>query len=89
MDNGPAHHAKYLSISDNIILLFQPIYCPEVNPIERVWQEIKKYLKGKLFNNLDSLKITLDNILNHFSQTNIASITGYDFILEALSVARI
>ncbi|PSP36194.1 MAG: hypothetical protein BRC57_02920 [Cyanobacteria bacterium QS_8_48_54] len=26
-------------------LLFQPPYCPEVNPIERVWQELKRWLQ--------------------------------------------
>ncbi|MDJ0679789.1 MAG: IS630 family transposase, partial [Xenococcaceae cyanobacterium MO_167.B52] len=32
LDNGRAHLGLDLSIPDNIILLFQPPYCPEVNP---------------------------------------------------------
>ena len=75
-----------MSIPDNIILLFQPPYCPEVNPIERLWKEIKKILKNKVFDRLDFLRKKLANILTEFSQKDIASITGYDFILEALSV---
>ena len=67
--------------------MFQPPYCPEVNPIERFWQEIKKILKNKVFDSLDFLRKTLGNILAQFSKTQVASITGYDFILEALSVA--
>ena len=35
LDNGRGHLGLDLSIPDNIILLFQPPYCPEVNPIER------------------------------------------------------
>ena len=87
LDNGRAHLGLDLSIPDNVILLFQPPYCPEVNPIERFWQEIKKILKNKVFDSLDFLRKTLGNILAQFSKTQVASITGYDFILEALSVA--
>lgn len=32
VDNGAFHKAKDLCIPDNIILLFQPAYCPELNP---------------------------------------------------------
>ncbi|KAB8334747.1 IS630 family transposase, partial [Scytonema tolypothrichoides VB-61278] len=35
-----------------IVLLFQPPYSPQVNPIERLWKELKKRLKWKLFDNL-------------------------------------
>ncbi|MDJ1176051.1 transposase [Roseofilum capinflatum] len=36
------------------MLLFQPAYSPQVNPIERLWQEIKKKLKWQLFDDIDS-----------------------------------
>ncbi len=87
LDNGRANLGLDLSIPDNIILLFQPPYCPEVNPIERFWKEVKKFLKNKVFDSLDFLRKNLANILANFSQEDIASITGYDFILSALSVA--
>ena len=89
LDNGRAHLGLDLSLPNNIILLFQPPYCPEVNPIERFWKEIKKFLKSKIFDSLDSLRNKLDDILAQFSQEDIASITGYGFILEALSAAGI
>ena len=56
LDNGRAHLGLDLSIPDNIILLFQPPYCPEVNPIERFWKEVKKFLKNKVFDSLDFLR---------------------------------
>jgi len=36
MDGG-FHNSLNLSITENVILLFQPAYSPEVNPIERLW----------------------------------------------------
>ena len=38
LDNGSFHQALNLSIPDNIMLLFQPPYTPQVNPIERLWR---------------------------------------------------
>ena len=63
------------------------IISSEVNPIERFWKEVKKILKNKVFDRLDFLRKKLANILAEFQQTDITSITGYGFILEARSVA--
>lgn len=70
-------------------LLFQPPYTPQVNPIERLWKEIKEYLKWDLFDNLESLRNQLEQILSKLTPKVIASVTGWDFILQALSVANI
>lgn len=106
LDNGRWHIWSGLDIPDNIILIFQPPYSPQVNPIERLWKEIKKrenplrgfpplrilskkYLKWELFDNLDRLKQKLSQVLSRLTQSRIASITGWDFILDALFVANI
>lgn len=87
LDNASFHETLYLNIPDNIILLFQPPHCPEINPIERLWEELKEDLSWDLFNNLDHLRTKVQNILNSLSKQAIASVTGWNFILEALSVA--
>ena len=89
VDNGRPHTAKKLEIPDNIILLFQPPYSPELNPIERLWQALKQDLKWELFSNLDELHYFLDRALKKLTPECIASICGYSFILDALSVANI
>lgn len=89
VDNGLFHKAKKLEIPPHIILLFQPPYCPELNPRERVWQHLKKDLKWELFENLDHLRTKVAELLAGLTSEHIASLTGYDFILDALSVANI
>ncbi len=112
LDNGRWHIWSGLDIPDNVILIFQPPYTPQVNPIERLWKEIKKrenplrgsdagkpflplrilskkHLKWKLFDNLDRLKQKLSQVLSRLTPSKIASITGWDFILDALFVANI
>ncbi len=44
LDNGSPHQAFELDIPENIILLFQPPYSPQVNPIERFWKHLRKDL---------------------------------------------
>ncbi|MDX1976725.1 MAG: IS630 family transposase, partial [Pseudanabaenaceae cyanobacterium bins.68] len=69
-----------LKIPKNIILLFQPAHAPETNPIERVWQLPKDF---------EQLRLLIPERLEVMTQEVIASIVGWDYILEALSVAGI
>ena len=48
MDNAPSHKSKRLEVSANIQIVYLPPYSPELNPIERVFQEIKKHFKNNL-----------------------------------------
>ncbi|MEG4986060.1 transposase [Microcoleus sp. BR0-C5] len=56
LDNGRFHPGSKLKIPDNVILIFQPPYSPELNPIERVWQHIKQELSWDIYDDLDGLK---------------------------------
>lgn len=87
VDNAPCHTAKKLQIPQNIILFFQPPYCPEVNPIERFWLFLKNQICWSLFESLDVLKDKIANLLNSISQKTIQSLTGWNYICEALSLA--
>ena len=89
VDNGAFHKAKTLRVPDNIILLFQPAYCPQLNPSERLWQPLKKKLPWELFKDLTQLQTKVDQLLNELTHQTVASLTGYNFIPEALSVANI
>ena len=53
LDNGRFHKAKKLIIPENIVLLFLPPYCPELNPAEKIWWKMKRAFSGKLHKTLD------------------------------------
>ena len=89
LDNGGLHQALDLVIPDNILLLFQPPYSPQVNPIERFWKELKKKLKWKVFDELSELRATVFKELNQLTPALISSVSGWKFILEPLFVANI
>jgi transposase len=89
VDNGAFHRAKYLVALDNIVLLVQPPYCPELNPIEHLWQHLKKDLRWPLFQNLTPLQAKVDGLIADLTTETVASVTGFSFIVDALSVAGI
>jgi transposase len=72
-----------------VILLFQPAYSPEVNPIERLWQYLKEQWKWQTFDNLENLREAVEKSLGKLSKEIVASLTGWEFIVDALSVASI
>ncbi len=67
-----------------MILLFQPAYSPEVNPIERLWGYIKEQLKWLRFEQIEELRAAVQNELNKLTNEVIASLTGWQFILDAI-----
>ncbi|MCX7113540.1 MAG: IS630 family transposase [Proteobacteria bacterium] len=49
VDNARFHTAARLVLPDNVMLLYQPPYSPEVNPIEQVWGWAKGEIAGEIF----------------------------------------
>ncbi|MBD2041870.1 IS630 family transposase [Microcoleus sp. FACHB-672] len=88
VDHGRFHTGKNLILPENVILLFQPPYCPALNPIERLWEHLKANLKWASFPTLAQLQTKVDQLLGQLTPEMIASITGYSFILDALSVVN-
>ncbi len=85
LDNGKFHHSSSLRIPGNILLIFQPPYPPELNPIERIWSHLKQKLSWEISESLHDIKEKLCAFLEEFSAEQIASIAGWNYILSALA----
>ena len=89
LDQAGWHKAKRLQVPENIILMLQPPHSPECNPIEQLWQYLKKRLRWKRPKTLDELRELIREQLLALTPAIVASIAGRRSILEALSVAGI
>ncbi|MEG4634281.1 transposase [Microcoleus sp. AR_TQ3_B6] len=89
VDNGGFHSSLSLSIPENVILLFQPAYSPEVNPIERLWGYLKEQLKWLRCECIQELRESVQKELKNLTNEIIGSLTGWEFILDAISVAEL
>ncbi|WP_457641364.1 transposase, partial [Persephonella sp.] len=65
---------------------YLPPYSPQLNPVERVFQDIKKHFKNKVFDSLDKLEDKLFKVLNSLSNEYLKSLTFYPYIREAFSM---
>ena len=89
VDNAPAHRAQDLHLPENVVLLFQPPYCPEVNPTERLWREMKRELAWQCFDTLEQMQHKISQWVQRLRVEFVQSLVGWDWILDGLSVAEI
>jgi len=76
LDGAAWHRAQALAIPDNITLLKLPPYCPELNPIETVWE----YLRGNklaitVFDSYDDIVEKSCDAWNFFAD-NLATVVS-------------
>lgn len=87
VDRGSFHRSGSLKVPSNVALIFIPPYSPELNPIERLWEDIKAEIADELYSDIEALKKRVASVLNEYKKTEIRSITGYPYLMEALKDA--
>src|SRR5215467_3041154 len=69
VDQAGWHRAKELQVPENMRLIFQPAYSPEVNPVEHLWEEVReKYLHNRIFSSLEELIEVLCQALTELTE---------------------
>ena len=85
LDRGRFHRAKALQVPKNLVLEFLPAYSPELNPMERLWEDLKSHIALELFENLQLLKDRVAGILQQYPSSFLQSITGYPYFVQAVN----
>jgi putative transposase len=65
------------------VLIHLPPYCPELNSIERLWQDLKGRLTGlaaTVRHSLSALRNTGEGFIRAYSPQQLASLTGYPYL---------
>jgi len=83
LDNGRFHKANKLTIPENVRLIFLPPYSPELNPIERFWEDLKDHLAFDLHQTLSELRERISEKLHSYTDGAVASLTGYQYLVDA------
>lgn len=66
LDNAPSHLSKAVVLPENVSLLKLPPYSPELNPVERWFQEFRRELSNKIFEDIGSLQAALSGVLEPY-----------------------
>lgn len=86
MDNAGCHHVGWDETEEKpgTKIIFLPPYSPDFNPQERMFQEIKKPLKGKVFHELKPIEDIIIEKVKSFENNSqaVKSLTAWEWIVE-------
>ena len=75
LDNAGWHGSKRLQVPENITLLPLPAYCPELNPIERLWHWLKEHeFSNRIYPNPETLLDAVADMWNTLTPQRIKTV---------------
>jgi transposase len=70
---------------ENVYSVWLPPSCPELNPIERVWRDLKDELAWLQFTDLDAQQAYVGDLLQAYDAPTLQALTGYAYLVEAIN----
>lgn len=86
LDGAPSHRSHDLRVPDNMAIVRLPAYSPELNPAERLWEEIReKEFANRVFDSLGAAIAQAARGLKRLEDMPnfLRSLTGWDWILSS------
>lgn len=81
MDQAGWHKSKNLNIPENVFLKFLPPYSPELNPVEKLWQWLRKEaIHNNLFKTLEELMDVLAKELNKLASLDFKRLCNCSYL---------
>lgn len=83
LDQAGWHVSTSLEVPPNIKLIFLPPYSPELNPVERLWQWLKRhYVRNRWFESLEQMMDHVAEALQSPSPDFLTSLCRCSYILH-------
>jgi hypothetical protein len=84
-DGAPAHRAKLVR-DVGVTLLTQPAAAPELNPVERIFQELRRAVEGLVYATLEEKVAAVERALMALAAdpARLKRLIGWEWIAESL-----
>lgn len=81
-DNAPFHRLKALTEIEDISILFLPAYSPQLNPVERLFEELRRATANRIFKSLkEQEQIIKTKLLDYLNNKEaVKRLCSYDWI---------
>ena len=85
-DNSSVHKSVSNSLSGKIGFKFLPAYSPELNPVERLFEELRRHTANRVFDSLVELESALLKVIDEYSsdKEKVRQLCCYSWILEQI-----
>jgi transposase len=88
LDNGAGHTAKAVRWPANVVPVFLPPYSPDLNPIERLWRDLKDKLADIPVKTITALSEAMDTVIQHYSHATLQSLTSFAYFVHAVEAVQ-
>jgi transposase len=85
LDNSGAHTAQRLRWPENVRCVWLPPYGPELNPLARVWRDLKDDLAWLQCIDLDVQQAHVGDLLQGYDAPTLQALTGYPYLVKAIN----
>ncbi|MDQ3062300.1 MAG: transposase [Acidobacteriota bacterium] len=84
-DGAAAHRSSRLKVSEQLRLEHLPAYSPELNPVERLFKELRAALKNRVFETLDAVEEAVIKAVEPFFKdgSRVKKLTFYSWLHTA------
>jgi transposase len=66
--------------------IYQPPYSPELNPAERVFEEVRRWVEGRRYESIEAKKAAVEEVLRRLeAEGKVSSLVGWRNIRQALN----
>lgn len=81
MDQAGWHKSKSLLVPSNITILYLPAYSPELNPVERLWKDLKQNcVHNRLSDSIDQLVETVISYYQNLNENKLMRLCSCSYI---------
>jgi transposase len=86
LDGAPSHTSKEIEPPENVRLLSLPPYSPELNPVERWFQEFRRALSNRIFETIELLQEAITDTLEPYwkDPARLRCLVGFSWWVEAI-----
>jgi hypothetical protein len=85
LDHSGAHTAQRLRWPAHVRPLWLPPSCPELNPIARVWRNLKDDLAWRPCPDLDAPQVYVGDLWQTYEAPALQALTSYAYVVEAIN----
>jgi hypothetical protein len=84
-DHAAFHKAKVVG-EVGLRRIYQPPYSPELNPAERVFEEVRRWVEGRRYERIEAKKAAVEEVLRRLeAEGKVSSLVGWRYIRQILN----